>query len=174
MTEVWKPAIGFEGLYEISSIGRCRRIRSAYGVPRIRVLRPGYNRGYAFYVLVDREIRKNLRPHRMVYEAFVGPIPEGMQINHKNGKKADNRLENLEVVTPSENTMHGFRVLGRKPVINAFPGDLNPRAKLKKSQLPEIFKLRALGWSQQRIADKFGIDQTNISRVLRGDTWKSQ
>jgi hypothetical protein len=47
--------------------------------------------------------------HRMVWEAVNGPIPDGMQINHKNGNKQDNRICNLEVVTPSENTRHAFR-----------------------------------------------------------------
>jgi len=174
MTEVWKPAVGFEGHYEVSDLGRCRSAKATCGTRIGLVLRPGLSRGYQRVVLVNLDIRKNIQVHRLVYESFVGPIPLGMQINHKNGQKADNRLENLEAVTPSENTLHGFRSLGRKPVKNPQPGEENGRAKLTKTQIPEIFRLRALGWSQQRIADKFGIDQTNISRVLRGNTWKSQ
>lgn len=173
MSEVWKPAAGFEGHYEVSNLGRCRSAKSTCGTRIGLVLRPGLSRGYQRVVLVNLEIRKNIQVHRLIYESFVGPIPAGMQINHKNGQKADNRLENLEVVTPSENTLHGFRSLGRKPVKNPQPGAENGRAKLTEAQLPEIFRLRELGWSQQRIADKLGIHQTNISRVLLGQSWNT-
>lgn len=173
MTEVWKPVVGFEGLYEISTIGRCRRIRSAYGIARIRVLRPGSNRGYAYYVLVDRKVKKYLRPHRAVYETFVGKITEGMQINHKNGVKSDNRLANLEVVTASENKLHAIHVLGKKPYMIPSQGELNGRAKLTEADVAEAFSLRKGGWSQQEIAQCFHVNQTTISRILLNQTWKN-
>lgn len=59
------------------------------------------------------KLRKNkkvhhVRPHRHIYEAFNGKIPDGMQINHKDGNKLNNKLSNLEIVTNKENTQHGY------------------------------------------------------------------
>jgi hypothetical protein len=113
-----------------------------------------------------------LSPHRLTWETFVGPIPDGLQINHKNGDKRDNRLENLEACTPQENTAHAYSQLGRvraKPPHKA--RETNGRAKLKESDIPVIRGLRSEGWSQQRIANEFGVDQTLISGVLRGLYW---
>lgn len=172
MSEKWLPARGFESHYEISSIGRMRRLKPA---PRTRpglMNKPAIDKdGYHKYVLSCDNVRTSCYAHRLTYETFVGPIPPGMQINHKNGIKDDNRLENLEVVTPSQNTAHGFRILGRKPVLNPHQGSTNGRAKLTEKQAREVFDLRALGWSQQKIADRFGIDQTSVSRILLGKGW---
>jgi ribosome-binding protein aMBF1 (putative translation factor) len=111
--------------------------------------------------------------HRLVYEVFVGPIPEGMQINHKNGIKDDNRPENLEVVTASENKLHAHRVLGLPGNINSMPGETNPRAKVNWDQVREIRRRYAVGGiSQQALADEFRLDQTVVSRIVRGTIWK--
>jgi len=174
MTEVWKPAIGFEGHYEVSNLGRCRSVKAACGTHIGLIRKPSLSRGYARFLLVNLDVRKNIQAHRLIYESFMGPIPAGMQINHRNGVKNDNRLENLEVVSASENKLHAIHVLGKKTYLIPSQGELNGRAKLTEAQLPEIFRLRSLGWSQQRIADKFGINQTNISRVLRGISWNSR
>jgi len=169
MTEVWTRAYGFEGHYEVSNLGRCRSAKATCGTRIGLILKPSCSRtGYLFVVLVNIEIRKTIRLHRLVYESFVGPILEGMQINHINGMKTDNRLENLEVVTASQNKLHAIHVLGHKPYVIPSQGEKNGRAKLKQSDIPEIFSLRERGWSQQKIADAFGINQTNISRILLG------
>lgn len=52
----------------------------------------------------------HMQAHRLIWEAVHGPIPDGMQINHINGVKTDNRIDNLELVTPSENSMHAYRL----------------------------------------------------------------
>ena len=74
--------------------------------------------GYLFVKLVNNEGERNLYVHRLVYTTFVGVIPDGSQINHINHNKSDNRLENLEVVTASENQeksvlFHGGKLLPR-------------------------------------------------------------
>jgi hypothetical protein len=59
--------------------------------------------------------------HRMIWESVHGPIPDGMQINHINGVKTDNRLANLELATPSENLLHAYR-LGLRRADGEFNG----------------------------------------------------
>ena len=61
--------------------------------------------------MIDKA-RVNASAHRLVWRHFHGPIPDGMTINHKNGKKQDNRPENLEVMTYAEQTKHAIDVLG--------------------------------------------------------------
>ena len=107
--------------------------------------------------------------HRVVWQSFNGPIEAGLQINHKNGIKHDNRLENLETCNASENQLHALNVLGHTPPpLPVTKGEKNGRAKIKQSDIPVIFSLRASGLSQQRIAERFGVCQTSISRILIG------
>lgn len=172
MEEIWKPVIGYEHHYEVSSEGRGRRISAAQNTFPGRLLKPHTARhGYKRFAFAVNNAVKHCNVHRVVWEAFVGPIDAGLQINHKNGVKDDNRLSNLEVVTPSENTLHGFRVLGRAAPNNPNPGSRNGRAKLTEADIPAIFSLRKTGLTQQKIAERFGVDQTNISRILRGRGW---
>lgn len=172
MAEIWVPVLGYEGFYEASSEGNVRRIHR-YGRAHVHLLRPGSRRDYANFTLCLESQAKTFCAHRLVWEAFNGQIPAGMQINHKNGDKRDNRLSNLEICTPSENTLHAVHVLHRpwtKPP--HVPGTKNGRAKINEEAVQEIRRLRQLGWSQQKIADAFGIHQTGVSALLRGLTWK--
>lgn len=87
MAEQWKPIPGYEGLYEISDMGRVLSVR------RQQLLKPSAgNDGYLKLKLRG----KNQRVHRLVLLAFVGPCPEGMATRHLNGRRGDNRLANLE------------------------------------------------------------------------------
>lgn len=104
--EEWRDVQGYEGLYQVSDQGRVRNVR------RGRILKPHIvGAGYAQTTLSDRGSRRYLLIHRLVAQAFI-PNPESKpQINHKNGIKTDNRVENLEWCTLSENLLHRHRVL---------------------------------------------------------------
>lgn len=62
------------------------------------------------YIWISRPNKQNYSAHRLIWERVHGPVPEGMQINHINGNKLDNRIANLEVVTPSRNTLHAYEL----------------------------------------------------------------
>lgn len=156
--------------YEASTHGQIRRLTAALGTVVGKIIKPRDFRGYDRYCLYVNRKKRMFSGHRLCAEAFFGEIPEGMQINHLNGVKNDNRIVNLEICTPSENTRHGFRVLGRKPVINRNPGEANGRAKLRDSDMPLLYSMREQGMSQQKIADHFRVSQAVISRVLLGLT----
>ena len=170
---MWREIPGYEGIYDVSDKGGFRRWTTNFGRVRDvpRRCRTGTRRGYRNITLCVNNEAKTFSAHRVVWEAFNGKIPEGMQINHKNGKKDDNRLSNLEVVTPSQNSRHAYEKKLRTVNKNPNPGARNGRAKLTEDDIREIFVLRGLGWSQQKIASKFGVDQTGISGILLRKTW---
>ena len=113
--EIWKPVLGYEETYFVSNKGRVKN-KKGY------IMKPYTNaKGYLRLNLSYGKPTKKFI-HRMVWEAFNEPIPEGLQINHLNENKADNRLENLSLCTPKENTNYGTCIARRakkfsKPVI---------------------------------------------------------
>ncbi|KDE37385.1 hypothetical protein AW40_06920 [Kosakonia radicincitans UMEnt01/12] len=105
--EVWSDIDGYSGAYQISNRGRARSIK---GDGTFKVLKPNLlRRGYFSFRLYRDKKQKAFTVHRLVALHFI-PNPEGKeQVNHINGIKADNRAENLEWVTKSENQKHAFR-----------------------------------------------------------------
>lgn len=104
MQEQWKPITGFEDSYAISNFGTVLNIKSG------RILKPYSNdRGYRFVSLFRDNKCKKVSVHRLVASAFV-PNPNGKkQVNHIDHDKANNKCNNLEWVTPQENTDHEIR-----------------------------------------------------------------
>lgn len=105
-----------------------------------------------------------LTVHRIVYQKFIGELDFTKQINHKDGNRLNNHYSNLELVTQSENGLHSFRVLKRKPVYG--------NCKINFEVAEEIRIQRALGFSYKFISEKFNISKTSIADVLMCRTWK--
>ncbi len=174
MEEKWVPAFDYEDAYAVSNLGRVMRTkRGPHTRPGLTLKPSNGRRDYKRVGLRNGGPLRLIQLHRLVWQSFNGLIAEGLQVNHINGKGDDNRLENLEIVTSSENLRHSFRVLGRAPSINPSHGERNGRAKLAEADIDRIHQLRAEGLSQQKIADQFGVNQTLISGILRGKFWRS-
>ena len=105
--EIWKDIPGYEGRYQVSNTGKVKSMNYRHtGVPRIMTLRD--NRGYKCVNIYNAyKKRRGYLVHRLVWEVFVGPIPEGMQVNHKDENKSNNSLKNLEIMTPKQNVNYG-------------------------------------------------------------------
>lgn len=116
--EVWKDVIGWEGYYRISSKGRLKRVFRRYldAGGRLqnlkeKIISPWKNNGYWHYRLKNSQGFIRATMHRLVAIAFI-PNPENKsEVNHKNRDRSDNRIENLEWVTRSENAIHAHRLI---------------------------------------------------------------
>jgi hypothetical protein len=108
--------------------------------------------------------------HRVVWEAFNGPIPHKIEINHINGIKIDNKLKNLEPVTRQENMKHGFRELGFSR--NRTKGAIHPKAKLWEEDVKKILELRAAGIRRHAVAGQFNVSDVAIRLIEKGDNWR--
>lgn len=103
MKEIWKPIPGYEGLYEVSNMGRVQRCYDSCHCST-RIAKTGKNRkGYVRINLHKNEENRPTFVHLIVLNTFVGPKPEGMEASHLNDVKEDNRLENLQWMTGSDN-----------------------------------------------------------------------
>lgn len=108
--EIWKPVVGHEWFYEVSNLWNIKSLNFRHKGIAI-VLKPQRWRYYMYVNLHNDSIQKKYSVHRLVAKAFI-PNPENKpQINHINGLKHDNRIENLEWCTHSENMIHKYRIL---------------------------------------------------------------
>jgi hypothetical protein len=104
MNEIWKDVAGYEGIYLVSNLGRVMRVKNNKSLRLIKT-----RSGYLRCGLCKDSVQKLYAVHRLVATAFL-PNPENKsQVNHINGNKEDNRMENLEWATPSENILHGYK-----------------------------------------------------------------
>lgn len=111
--ECWKDIKGYEGLYQVSTLGRVKNYKTN------RVLKPSINKdGYLFIILYKHKKQKNVLVHRLVAQAFISNLENKPQVNHLDEDKQHNMVEKLEWATPKENINHGSRTQRTlKPII---------------------------------------------------------
>lgn len=97
---VWRMITGWP--YEVSNRGQVRNIRTGH------ILKPQATKGYLRVTLCSGGQQTRRRCHQLVWEAFRGPIPSGKEINHENGIKTDNDINNLSLMTSAENAVHAI------------------------------------------------------------------
>jgi len=144
-----------------------KRGKTNYWKIKPRIMNVKINRGYIRLFTWDNGKRISCLAHRIIWSYFNGEIPDDKQINHKNGIKTDNRIENLEVVTQSENKKHSFR-MGTEDN----KGEKNPHSKLTKSDVKQIRLRYSQGELQKVLAKDYGIYQTHVSRIVNGMSWR--
>lgn len=163
--ETWRPVPGFERTYEVSSHGGVRRLpggRVPFG--RTLALKPT-PKGYFKVSLSRPGWAVHVQVHRLVYEVFVGPIPKRMTVNHKDTNKANNRVENLELLTRAENIRHGHRA-------GLFPrGERVAFSKLKEADVLAIREEMKTG-PAETVALRHGVTVSTVCKIKNGRLWK--
>lgn len=132
--EIWRYIDGYDNRYMVSNIGRIKRmdwVGINGGFYPEKILKVAKDPHYNIIPLINPQTkkRKNEKVHRLVALAFLEKPALKDFVNHKNGVKTDNRVENLEWCTKSENTKHSYDKLGRIGAMTGRKGGLNPRAK---------------------------------------------
>ena len=117
--------------------------------------------------LSGRKIKICLSVHQAIWIFFKGEIPNGYEINHKDGIKTNNNLGNLELVTRSENNKHALKLGLVKP----FYGKTCRTSKLTECDVIKIRKLNSIGTSRKELRKLFRVSQTTIQNVLVRKTW---
>lgn len=152
--EIWKDVQGFEGLYQISNLGRVKSLRNG------RLRRLQINKwGYEVVILTKDKRQKSLRINRLVAIAFI-PNPENLpEVNHIDGDKRNNRVTNLEWASKSYNIKHTFRV-----GIKDFHGSNGPSArKVIDTRTGVVYG------TLKECAEANGYSRTQMGRILRGE-----
>jgi HNH endonuclease/NUMOD4 motif len=162
----WVALEGYEGIYAISDDGQVMSMNyKKSNLPGIMTLQ--IRRGYlSAYLCKKGEKERWGTVHTLVAHHFIGPRPHGLTINHKNGIKTDNRVENLEYCTASENSKHSFTTGAQ-----CNKGIKHSQHKFTDDQIRDIRTRNLNGESQTAIAKSLGVSQSAIHLVVRRKRW---
>lgn len=175
MREIWKDVQGYEGQYKVSNLGRVKSIKRKLDSGRSvseKILNSSSKKktqdGYLMVALAGKTFRVN----RLVAAAFI-PNPNNKPVvNHIDGDKENNKADNLEWATISENMLHAYRC-GLK---TAMIGEKNPNAKLTKDQVKAI-RNEYVPYSQQygsnALAKKYNVSNVTITNIVNYKTYKN-
>lgn len=175
MEEIWKDIEGYEGLYQVSNLGRVKSLSREVVRPTLgkyttlEIIRKSHydKDGYLTLSLSKGSKYKLFKIHRLVATAFI-PNPENKpQVNHINGIKTDNTLENLEWVTASENVRHAYE----SGLVVSLKGEKHNMCKLT-SELVKLIRNDLMIMTQKKVAEKYGISQQHVSDINTGKRWK--
>ena len=171
--EIWKKIEGYDGRYSISNYGNIKtnsyiNAHAIYGTAKHKELLRNplpAARGYLRTVLTDLNKKQHyIQIHRLVAQAFI-PNPNRLpQVNHKDGNKKNNHVDNLEWCTNDENRKHAIETGLIKY------RDQLPNSKIKTNQIQELVELINSGLSQKKVGLLFGVCQQTVSKILKTQT----
>ena len=156
MEENWKDIEGYEGLYQVSNLGRVKRVKTD------RVLK-GYKNtcGYLIINLCENSIVSSKKIHRLVAQAFIPNPDNKSQVNHIDEDKTNNNIDNLEWVTAKENNNHGTRNERIGKAISKLKSIPIIATNIKTGESTEFYGAR-------ECARQLGLHQASITKVLKG------
>ena len=166
-TEIWKDCKGYEGLYQVSSLGRVWSVRKQRYLSQNR--KTGSNEGYMEVVLIAKNGKKKYeRVHRLVAIANLDNLNSFPVVNHLNGIKDDNRVENLEWTTVRGNTKHAIDndLGGFKQRLK----EMTDKARLSNTNYYEVWKddtLLGTYYGLKETAKAVNVNEKTIRNCLK-------
>ena len=158
--ELWKPLLEYKGI-EVSSIGRIRKAANKSRKERILTEFPKDRDGYYRCSVQRLDGTLTSQPvHRLVAKAFIPRTKNRDIVNHIDGNRTNNRIENLEWVTPKENVIHSFK-FGSRKICKQVP----KKTILTDFQVNQIGKLREL-YTVNQIAKLFNIEYQSLKNII--------
>lgn len=171
--EVWKEVEGYEGVYEISNLGRIKSLsrtvpstNGSFRTKKEKILKQ-YNNNYLTVNFYENKKNKLILIHRLVAKAFIKNLNNKKQVNHINGIKTDNRVENLEWSTAKENINHSWK----NNLSKSRSGEKHHNSKLTHQDVINIKEMRKTNTAKQ-IAIIYNIHENHVYRILNGTRWK--
>lgn len=174
--ENWRPVPGWDGLYDVSDLGRVRSLprMTAYGIKGggvLKAARKGAPRyPYLGVTLSGAGVRRQVKIHRLVLQAFIGPAPEGMNDGrHLDGVTFNCALTNLDWGSHARN---GQDMIDHGHANGPGDGSAHPRAKLTEEIAIEARAEYATGRVTERaLAKRYGVNVSTMHRLLTRQTW---
>ena len=170
-TEIWKWIDGYEGEYQISNYGRLKSYRKDKSG---KIMSNINKNGWYFTVnLIDNKgKRKTERIHRLVARTFIGDIPKGYHVHHKDGNKQNNKVDNLEIIHPAKH--HSETIRMNKNILEGM-NNYNRYEKTKRiCQFSEDGVLLATYVNGEVASRMTGICQRNILQVASKTPFNSK
>lgn len=166
MKEEWKDVPGYEGLYTVSNLGKLKsvgRVVKCIGKRKFTVSesikKQTMKNGYLGWTLYKKNVGKFIYTHRLMCTVFIGEIPEGFQVHHKNGNRKDNKVSNLQRIRADKHTsLHS-------------KGEKNAACMLNERKVIEIRKLHKLGHTYTALCEKYGVSYHTVRLAVLRKTW---
>lgn len=180
MCEVWKDIPGYEGFYQVSNIGRVKSLDRVVIDRNGRhmkykgvLLTPQYNEfGYQKIMLMMSRKGRTFKIHQLVAMTFIENKENHPCVNHKDGNKENNSVDNLEWCTFGENNKHAYEI-GLKIPYNR-DGERNPKSKFSNSEVEYIrnsHKRNGGQFGTMYFARKYGVHKDTITNLIKGKTY---
>lgn len=162
LTTPCRVYVSSDGDFIVDEHVRWSSVNNSYSKMKRRLLKKSMRGNYLRVSIRDR----SESCHRLVAKAWVSGYFDNAQVNHKNGDKTDNRAENLEWVTASQNQLHVSETLKKRI------GEKNHNATHKLSQAKEVKKMLGDGVRACEICKRLGVNKYFVSDIKRGKTWR--
>lgn len=167
--EYFKVCSDHNSNYSISNFGSIIRNKGNQGTYSGRKIKAHkHNYGYLMVDFYQDGERCSYLIHRLVTHYFIGPCPKDKEVNHIDGDKKNNYVDNLEYITSKENINHAI-----KSGLRNNYGENHSRAKLTKKIVKKIRKDYRNGFSEKEISFKYKLNKSHINKIINYKLWKS-